>query len=42
MNVGEEGEQTFNLWGQKSEDNENGFFVKRMPDGSRRKVFIKK
>ena len=42
MNEVEEGEQTFNLWGQKSKDNENGFFVKRMPDGSRRKVFIKK
>lgn len=42
MNEGEESEQMFNLWGQRSEENENGFFVKRMPDGSRRKVFIKK
>jgi hypothetical protein len=36
------GEQTFNLWGQRSADSENGFFIKRMPDGSHRKAFIKK
>ena len=42
MNEGEEGEQTFNLWGQRSTENESGFFIKRMPDGSRRKIFIKK
>ena len=38
----EDAEQTFNLWGQRTEENENGFFIKRMPDGSRRKVFINK
>ena len=38
----EDVEQIFNLWGQRTEENENGFFVKRMPDGSRRKVFINK
>ena len=42
MNEGEKGEQTYNLWGQRSADSENGFFIKRMPDGSHRKVFIKK
>ena len=42
MNENEAEEQTFNLWGQKTEDNETGFFIKRMPDGSHRKVFIKK
>ena len=42
MNEGEKGEQTFNLWGQRSADCENGFFIKRMPDGSHRKIFIKK
>ena len=42
MNEGEKGEQTFNLWGQRSADSENGFFIKRMPDGSHRKAFIKK
>ena len=42
MNEGEEGVQTFNLWGQRSTENESGFFIKRMPDGSRRKIFIKK
>lgn len=40
--VNEDEEQTFNLWGQRSADNQNGFFIKRMPDGSHRKVFIKK
>ncbi len=42
LNEEEMGEQTFNLWGQRSADQENGFFIKRMPDGSHRKVFIKK
>ena len=34
-------EATYNLWGQKSEGTENGFLIKRMPDGSHRKVFVK-
>ena len=42
LNENEDGEQTFNLWGQRSAENENGFFIKRMPDGSHRKIFIKK
>ncbi len=42
LNEDEMGEQTFNLWGQRSADSENGFFIKRMPDGSHRKAFIKK
>ena len=42
LNEDEMNEQTFNLWGQRSADSENGFFIKRMPDGSHRKAFIKK
>ena len=42
LNENEDGEQTFNLWGQRSTENENGFLIKRMPDGSHRKIFIKK
>ena len=42
LNEDEMGEQTFNLWGQRSADNENGFLIKRMPDGSHRKALIKK
>ncbi len=42
MTESEEGEQTFNLWGQTSANQEGGFFIKRMPDGSHRKIFIKK
>lgn len=35
-------EEMFNFWGQKMDATEEGFYIKRLPDGSYRKVFIKK
>lgn len=34
-------DETFNIWGQKSEGNQKGLLIKRMPDGSYRKIFIR-